>query len=183
MRQVFTCQAVRMVFTIASSLLIWPAASWAQQAQMEKYVPKGTAPTKYVEQHAIDVGDLPGHQIRVAQLQTTFTDEAPEFNGIKMKESTTSLSSDYINGSGRFETYTVVLMANGDKVFEKGEAVSRTTVAADGSKKTSYSQVITLIGGTGKFSKIRGTLRQTGATDFKVGTSETNTEGEYWFEK
>ena len=183
MRQIFTFHAVRTVFAIASPLLIWPAAISAQQAQMEKYVAKGTAPTKYVEQHTIDVGDLPGHQIRVARLQTTFADEAPEFSGIKMKESTASLSSDYINGSGRFQSYTVVLMANGDKVFERGEGVSRTTVAADGSKKTSYSQVITLIGGTGKFSAIRGTLRQAGATDFKVGTSENTTEGEYWFDK
>jgi hypothetical protein len=43
--------------------------------------------------------------------------------------------------------------------------------------------VVTLTGGTGKFEGIRGTLRGTGFTDFKTGTSHAQTEGEYWIEK
>ena len=41
----------------------------------------------------------------------------------------------------------------------------------------------TLTGGTGKFATLRGSLRGTGNTDFKTGTSGNVTEGEYWFEK
>jgi hypothetical protein len=34
-----------------------------------------------------------------------------------------------------------------------------------------------------RFKGIRGTLRTTGETDFKTGTSDVQTEGEYWIEK
>lgn len=157
------------------------SSALAQQKFVYKGVPGST--TKYVEQHAIDVGDIPGHQIRVARLQTKYGDEAPAFDGVKVVESNSSLSSDYINGSGRFVAYSVLTMANGDKIYERAEATSLTSVAADGSKKTSFSEVFNIVGGTGKFSAIRGTLRQTGATDFKIGTSDNVTEGEYWFDK
>lgn len=157
------------------------SSAWAQQKYVYKGVPAST--TKYVEQHAIDVGDIPGHQIRVARLQTKYGDEAPAFDGVKVVESIASLSSDYINGSGRFVVYSVLTMANGDRIYERGEATSLSSAAADGSKKTLFSEVLNIVGGTGKFSTIRGTLRQTGSTDFKTGTSDNVTEGEYWFDK
>jgi hypothetical protein len=169
------------ILAAGSILLCMSSSGWAQQKYAYKGAPGST--TKYVEQHAIDVGDVPGHQIRVARLQTKYGDEAPAFDGVKVVESFASLSSDYINGSGRFVVYSVLTMANGDKIYERGEAISQSSVAADGSKKTSFSEVFSLVGGTGKFSTIRGTLRQTGATDFKTGTSDNVTEGEYWFDK
>jgi hypothetical protein len=170
------------VFAVGCLMFFASSAGWAQQKQ--KYVSKGASgTTKYVEQHAIDVGDVPGHQIRVARLQTTYADDPPAFDGVKVVGSSASLSSDYIDGNGRFVVYSVLLMANGDKIYERGEAITRTSTAEDGSKKTSFSEVFTITGGTGKFSTIRGTLRQTGATDFKLGTSDNVTEGEYWFEK
>lgn len=167
--------------TAGGILLALSSGAWAQQKYVYKGVPGST--TKYLEQHAIDVGDIPGHQIRVARLQTKYGDEAPAFDGVKVVESFASLSSDYVNGSGRFVVYSVLSMANGDKIYERGEAISQSSVAADGSKKTSFSEVFNIVGGTGKFSTIRGTLRQTGATDFKTGTSDNVTEGEYWFDK
>lgn len=171
------------VFRCLFSLLLLATftSSWAQQKQ--KYVYTGSASSKYVEQHAIDVGDVSGHQIRVARLQTTYGTDGPSLDGVKVVETSTSLSSDYVDGSGRFTTYSVLKMANGDKVYERGESLARTTIADDGAKKTTFSQVFTLTGGTGKFATIRGTLRATGATDFKSGTSDNVTEGEYWFEK
>jgi hypothetical protein len=79
--------------------------------------------------------------------------------------------------------YAVLQMANGDKIFNQSEGLSQTSVGADGGKKTTFSTVTTLSGGTGKFATIRGTLRGSGLTDFKTGTSGNVTEGEYWFEK
>ena len=161
-------------------LLTLSTSASAQQ----KYVYKGVpGSTKYVEQHAIDVGDVSGHQVRVARLQTKYGDEAPVFDGVKVVESNASLSSDYINGSGRFVVYVVLTLANGDKIYERGEATSLSSVAADGSKRTSFSEALNIVGGSGKFSTIRGTLNQTGISDFKTGTSHNETEGEYWFDK
>jgi hypothetical protein len=61
--------------------------------------------------------------------------------------------------------------------------MARTTVDADGGRKTSYTSVTRLTGGTGKFRGIRGTLFTTGFSDMKTQTSGNQTEGEYWFEQ
>jgi hypothetical protein len=61
--------------------------------------------------------------------------------------------------------------------------MTHSSAGADGKRSMNYSSVATLTGGTGRFKGIRGTLRSTGGTDLKTGTSGVQTEGEYWFEK
>ena len=39
-----------------------------------------------------------------------------------------------------------------------------------------------VIGGTGKFKGIRGTLKATTSTNFKTGLGEAVAEGEHWIE-
>ena len=179
-----TLSGLQFLLSLAagSALLLAPTPGWAQQKLKYSFKdPAGVS--KYVQQHVIDVGDVPGHQIRVASLQTQYTTTAPEYDGIKVLESTGSLTSDYINGSGRFSQYTVSQMANGDKLYSRVDGLSQTTVASDGAKQTSFTIVTTLTGGTGKFATIRGTLRGSGVTDFKTGTTGNGIEGEYYFEK
>jgi hypothetical protein len=55
-----------------------------------------------VQQHAIDVGDVPGHQVRVYEVHSTYPSDAPVYNGVKVKESWNRSLSDYTDGSGRF---------------------------------------------------------------------------------
>lgn len=151
--------------------------------QKHKYLfkaPPGT--TKFTQTHILDVGDVPGHQMRVAELQSKYPGEAPVFNGLKVVESRTILFSDYTDGSGNAIYYSVATLENGDKMFQRGTIMAHTTVGADGGRRTSFTSVVSLSGGTGKFKTIRGTLRGTGFSDMKTGTSGTVTEGEYWFE-
>ena len=160
------------------------AASGASAQEKFKYsfkAPDGV--TKYTKTHILDVGDVPGHQIRVAELHTVYAGEAPVYAGVKVKEAWGRISSDFIDGSGRALNYTVAMMENGDKVFYRTEILVQTSVGGDGARKSAFSTVTTITGGTGKFIGIRGTLRGQGATDFKTGTSNNLTEGEYWFEK
>jgi hypothetical protein len=171
-----------LTIAAASLLLVASESGWTQQKQKYSFKDPGGL-SKYTQQHVLDVGDVPGHQIRVAALQTKYANEAPQYDGIKVVESMTWLTSDYTDASGRFKTYAVLQMANGDKIFSQSEGLSQTSVGADGGKKTTFSTVTTLSGGTGKFATIRGTLRGSGLTDFKTGTSGNVTEGEYWFEK
>jgi len=173
---------VRALLLIASVTLAGPTAALAQQ----KFKTPDVDPeqvSKYTVQHTLDVGDVPGHQIRIATLHTKNSDKAGEFDGVKVLETTAWLTSDYINGSGRFTTYAVASMANGDKIYSRGEGMTHTAVAADGSRKTSFSTVTTYIGGTGRFATLRGSARGTGATDFKSGFSTSSSTGEYWFDK
>ena len=139
--------------------------------------------SKYTEQHTFDVGDIAGHQIRIATLQTKYSDKAGDYDGVKFVETTGWIASDYVNGSGRFTIYNVTLMANGDKVYSRAEGVPQTSIAADGGRKAVISTVSTISGGTGRFAALRGSTRGTATSDFKTGASTTSAEGEYWFDK
>jgi len=155
--------------------------AWAQEKQKYSFkTPAGVA--KYGEQHAIDVGDVPGHQLRVYETHATYTGEAPVYDGVKVKEAWTRGMSDYTDGSGRSNSYGISILENGDKIFTRTELTTQTAVAADRTKTTKAYSVTTLIGGTGKFKGIHGTLRGITDTDFK-NLAGTVTEGEYWIER
>ena len=63
------------------------------------------------------------------------------------------------------------------------EKVAEVNELADGGRKSSFSTVTTLTGGTGKFAAIRGTIRGSGTTDFKTPPTINPSEGEYWYAK
>ena len=154
----------------------------AQEKHSYSFVtPPGVA--VYTQQHEIEVGDVPGHRVRVYEIRTKYGDEAPRYAGVRVVETWTRAISDYTNGSGRASGYSISILETGEKVFSRSETLTHAVVASDGSRQGSYTSVATLTGGTGKFSTIRGTLRSAGGGDFKVGLSNVKTEGEYWFEK
>jgi hypothetical protein len=166
---------------VLAALAYSGTAAWAQEKQ--KYLfktPVGVS--QYVQQHAIDVGDVPGHQVRIYEIHSTYPNEAPVYDGIKVKEAWTRSVSDYTDGSGKSFGYGVTVLENGDKIFSRTELTTQTSVVAGGSKTTRSYSVTTLTGGTGKFKGIRGTLRGVTDTDFK-NLAGTVTEGEYWIER
>jgi len=168
-------------FAVGSIVFYHGQADAQEKHRYSFKTPPGVA--KYTQQHVIDVGDVPGHQVRIYEIQTKYTAEAPAYDGVKVVEVWTRGISDYTNGSGHAQNYAVNLMANGDKIFSHSEILTHTLVNADGSRASKFTTVVTLTGGTGKFKGIRGTLRSAGQTDFKIGTSGVEAEGEYWFEK
>jgi hypothetical protein len=147
-----------MKATLFAALVAVSAASGALAQEKYKYsfkTPNGV--TKYTQQHTLDVGDVPGHQIRVAELHTVFTGDAPSYAGVKVKESWARLSSDYVDGSGRAMQYAVAHMENGDKVFSRTELIAQSSVGADGARKLAFTTVTTLTGGTAN-SRASGAL-------------------------
>jgi len=175
--------ASRTIALVIGTLICMSAAPALGQQKFKYSFKTPPGISKYTQQHVLEVGDVPGHQIRIAEIHTKFASEAPEYDGVKVVETWGRLTSDYSNGNGRLVPYTVLHMANGDKIFHRGEGISHSAAAADGSKRISYSNVLTITGGTGKFANLRGLLRQTGFSDLKTGTSDSQTEGEYWYEK
>jgi hypothetical protein len=124
----------------------------ASAQEKQKYLFKTPAGvSQYVQQHAIDIGDVPGHQVRVYEIHSTYADEAPVYDGVKVKEGWTRAISDYTDGSGRSSGYGISILENGDKIFSRFELTTQTTLASDGSKATRSYSVGTLTGGTGKF--------------------------------
>jgi hypothetical protein len=73
------------------------ASAWAQEKMKYSYSGKPES-SKFTQTHAIDVGDVPGHQLRVGQLQSKYGADAPEFAGIKVVESKNTLTTDYTDG-------------------------------------------------------------------------------------
>jgi hypothetical protein len=170
-----------VVPAFVTGLLATPEA-WAQEKQKYFFkAPPGVS--KYTQQHTMDLGDVPGHQLRIYELHTKYSGEAPTYDGTKVVEVWSRGFSDYTNGSGRSVVYATSVLENGDKIFSTTEVLMHTVTNPDGSRKSRYNTVGTITGGTGKFRGIRGTLRGTGDTDFKTGTSNAQTEGEYWIEK
>lgn len=169
-----------VLVSCVASLLV--TDGWAQEKKKFSFIaPPGIS--KYTQTHIIDVGDVPGHQLRIFELRTVYTDKAPVYDGVKVKERVSRGFSDYTDGSGTATGYAINILENGDKIFERLAIQAHTAVAPDGSKKLGFRAVTTLTGGTGRFLGIRGTLVGGGGSDLKTGTSDTWTEGEYWIEK
>jgi hypothetical protein len=173
---------------IGSAVLLaaWLLLSTGNAIAQEKHKYFFKAPpgaTKYGQTQVLEVGDVPGHQMRLTETLSKYPGEAPVYAGVKVVEARGVRVSDYIGGSGTAQSYGVWTLENGDKIFARVTILTHTSVGADGGRRTSFTTVTTLTGGTGKFTGIRGTLRGSGFTDLKTGTSGTETQGEYWFEK
>lgn len=172
-----------VALTVAAGLtVIGPAGAGAQERHKISWKTLA-ANTKYTQQHVVDVGDMPGHQVRLFELRRTFPTNPPMFDGVKLVESWARGTSDYTDINGRVSGYTIYVLENGHKILSQFEGVSQGTVNPDGSKRNVATTVSRLTGGTGKFMNIRGTLRATSIFDPKAGLNEQQVEGEYWMEK
>jgi hypothetical protein len=135
--------------------------------------------TKYTQQHMIDVGDFPGHQVRVYEIHRTFPKNAPVISGVAIKEQWTRAISDYTDNNGPGTTYGIYVLENGDKFFTRSSLVAQST----GAGKLTASTVGYIIGGTGKFAGIKGIVRTVNTADPKAGVNEGQTEIEYTLAK
>jgi hypothetical protein len=156
--------------------------AWSQQKQSVSFsVPAGAA--RYTQEHLIDVGDVPGHQVRVFEIHTDYQNANLSFDGVKVKEAWVRGASDYTNGNGTAANYTVWVLEDGNKLFSRDAVVGHASVAADGSKVLKYSAINTFVGGTGKFLGIKGQLRVNSIRVPGAKTITTEANGEYWIEQ
>ena len=174
----------RLLF-ISLSLIITTLPAIDAAAQ-EKHRIKYQVPaenTKYVQQHAIDVGDVKGHQVRIVEIKKDILKDTLVLEGVNVVEEWDRGYSDYIDGNGRNWGYIAFLLENGDKVFGRWEGNAQTVIGSDGAKKSSGSSTVILSGGTGKFQKIKGTIRGSYAFDPSKGINASKWEGEYWMDE
>ncbi|WP_254699798.1 hypothetical protein [Trinickia violacea] len=137
--------------------------------------------SKFTQQLTLDVGDVPGHTVRLFEILRTFPENPPGFAGVQVKNYWTRGESDTMGGNGLVLAYYVFNMANGEKIFGKFEDVAQ----AAGQSSTTRTVVGNLVftGGTGKLRRIRGTLRVLTDVDISKGLNDTKCEGQYWMEK
>lgn len=150
---------------------------WAQQKYT--FENHGGAKGQIVQQHYIEVGDVPGHFVGVDEIHHDQKDlKDLSIAGVLVKNIYVREVGDFTNGSGQFSNYIEYRLEDGNKVFSRSSG----TVQAEASGFRA-TIVETFIGGTGKFKGMRGQLL--GSAERAAGASSLNvqTKGEYWIEE
>ena len=141
------------------------------------------ADTAYTQQHAIDVGDVPGHQIRIFEVHRRFPNDKPNCEGLKRTKSWARVSSDYIDRNGSVSGYLTIVLENGDRIFGRMSGTSQTSTGPDGSERSVATTVTTYTGGTGMYRSVRGIQRESIVFDPGRNFNQVEAEAEYWFEE
>lgn len=166
---------------IAAAAALIPFAGHAQQKHVLSYE-RAADSSEYTRQLRIDVGDVPGHQIRAYELEATHADDSVRFLDVPLRKEYVRGLSDYVDSNGRHFGYTVYVLENEDRIYARIDGTTQAATNGDGTRNITFSGVTTLTGGTGKFKGIRGALRYSGFYDPVANRSGDRTEGEYWFE-
>ena len=73
-----------VVMFAAASAFLATSPAYAQQKYRITRAPSST--TQYLQQHAIDVDDAPGHQVRVYEIRYDYPNKDLAFAGVTVKE-------------------------------------------------------------------------------------------------
>ncbi len=136
----------------------------------------------YTQQLMIDVGDVPGHQVRVLEVHSTYPNAEPNCEGLKTVEGWSRGTSDYVNTNGSANGYAVNVLENGDKTFQRWSGTAHAVDNTDGSRTITFTGTYNYIGGTGKYAGIKGMGRTSCRFDPVANYNECTNEGEYWLE-
>jgi hypothetical protein len=169
-----------IVTLVGLSALFAATDSWAQKKYTISRATSGNS--QYLQKHAIDVDDKPGHQVRVYEIHYDYPEKDLAFAGVAVKESLARSMSDYINFSGPFVAYTDYTLEDGNKVFSRLTGTAQSAANADGSRVVKFSFVEDFAGGTGEFKGIRGQVLGSGERAPIAKSVTQQSRGEYWIE-
>ena len=163
-------------FTGAMALLAGPQAYAEQKYTITQ---PANASSQFTQEHIIEVGDVPGHKLRVYEVRNEYPQNDLAFARVAVKEMLSHGISDAVNGSGSFTAYNVFTPVDGNKVFVRLTG----TTQSDGAGGNRSIAVENFVGGTGKFKGMRGQMRTT--LQRAPGSSSLNVQvtGEYWIEE
>ena len=173
-----------LMAVLGTAVLCAAAGVWAQQKYQYSY---SAAPTtsRYVQRHAIPVGDLDGHEIVVYELERIYATDQPVIMGLKVVETRGYGLTDQTNGVGTTEGHNIWILEDGSKLFSDFHGSVYGELSETGFRRGTYHGTARFLGGTGKFATLRGTLTDVVEyyADPKVGYNRPVTRGEYWFAK
>jgi hypothetical protein len=142
--------------------------------------------SKYLAQQAYDVGDQPGHQVRIYKVQRTYSEESTlVIRGVRVKSSEANGYSDYTNGIGPIWGYEVWTMEDGGKVFLTYTGSTFSEPTETGSRRGIATSATRITGGTGAWKSLRGMMHSASKfdSDPQKGYSQADNKGEYWFDE
>jgi hypothetical protein len=103
----------------------------------------------YNKTESIEVGDVPGHVLGVAQQTGLIFYSTGE-----IAKKTTTFHFDLVKGKGTFVEYSIFTHQDGSILFEKGGG---TATSVDDGKRTAIEGTMECTGGTGRFDGFMGT--------------------------
>ena len=177
---VLACRGVLFLLIFFSSLNAWSQEKYPITSN------SGGSTSKYTQQHKIDVGDVPGHIVRIQETHRIYNETSTlAIRGTKVKEGWVQGFSDYTNGKGRAWGYGHWALEDGEKIFLEYSGQSHSEPTSTGSLKGSYHGTTRIVGGTGKYKGIRGTTTDIVEfdNDSSAGYNRSDGRGEYWFEE
>lgn len=181
--RISTARAWPLVAMLGTALSAVGALEAVAQEKCQRTLDNSGAKSQYTEQHVMDVGDVPGHQIRIFELHRVFASDQPNCEGLKRKESWSRGYSDYVDRNGRAWGYTITTFENGDKVFGEFSGTSHTVVTESGEKQSTYVGITKYTGGTGMYQGVRGLSRSRIRFDPIANVNIAESEEEYWLGK
>jgi hypothetical protein len=136
-------KAAVIALVVMASVVLVPKSQAADEKMTGRIV------LHYVKSETIEVGDVPGHILGVAQ-QTGLV--LYSTGGIAKK--TATFTVDLVKGKGTFAEYSVITDQDGSTLFSKA---SGTATPVDDGKKFVIEGKIECIGGTGRYEGFKGT--------------------------
>jgi hypothetical protein len=179
------CARILALLGVCGFAALVSGSGWAQQTQSLVISGEGIK-SRYTQQLAIDVDDAPGHQVRVQESQRTYPENRQFMvEGERVTETWIRGFSNYTGGIGPAWGYQTWITEKGNKIFSEYSGYSEAITQATGSKRGTYHGTARIIGGTGRFAKIRGVLVDVAEfdTDPKTGYNRVDSHGQYWFEQ
>ena len=176
MRMITTKRALPLLIGLALVFAFAVTTSVAQEATKIA----GTMKATYTKQDTINVGDIEGHKLALAESKgnTVCTSKHKFMDGAQV---TNMFTSDLVKGNGPHKGY-MEFVKNGDVAFAQWKGNVTTTLSAEGSPITTFKGTYTYTKGTGRFENIQGNGTYKGEfiskTEYIV-----EWEGEYWIKK
>jgi hypothetical protein len=138
--------------------------------------------TRVVHDYRVAAGDSRNHSLRLYDLRHTFTRKPPIFGGSRATEMWEQGQADTIDQNGAESAYVTYILDNGNKVFGRYRGTRKSFRWPDGTRHFDVEGEITLTGGTGPMTRIRGAIKVRLALDPGAESSQGDARGEYWFE-
>ncbi len=170
----------------AATLLILLAGLMSAAAHgQEKFTYNHAAPpdaSKYIRDYSIEVDDVPGHKVRIVEIQRTYTKNHPTIMGAKVVETWFRGFTDYGARGGPGRGYETWILEDGSKVYLESVFLSTIEVTASGSRRGTSYATDRFVGGTGQYATIRGSVASITEfdTDPNTGYNRPSSRGEYW---
>ena len=159
-----------------TTVLFAANGTWAQQKYAITSAPNSNS--QYLQEHIIEVDDVPGHRLRLYEIRQDYPQRDLAFAGVVVKQGLSRNVSDAINGNGSFTYYMVYTLEDGNKVFARGTGMTQ----ADPGVGYRFVLVENFVGGTGKFKGIRGQARGGGTRAPGASSLAVEWTGESWIE-